>query len=86
MMVTLGVSLGIRAPIPPLLPAPSGWGPKRLAGVLDSCAGLYAGLLHRFQAPVAIRRETEDGPALILADREMREREGLERTHGVRPI
>jgi len=83
MMVTTGICLGIRAPIPPLLPDPSGWGTKRLAAALDACAGLYAGMLHRFQAPVAILTDTEDGAGLSLMDRGSRERGGFSRTHGV---
>ena len=69
MLVTLGVSLGIRVPLPPLLPAPSGWGAKRLAGAIDSCAGLHAGLLFRFGAPLAVEVESKEGPTLVLADK-----------------
>ncbi|MEN8148322.1 MAG: hypothetical protein ABFS86_00780 [Planctomycetota bacterium] len=68
MLVTLGAALGVRVPLPPLLPAPSGWGAKRLAGAIDACAGLYAGMLWRFGAPVAVETETKNGPALVLAE------------------
>ena len=68
MLVTLGAALGIRVPLPPLLPSPAGWGAKRLAGAIDACAGMYAGMLFRFGAPVAVPTETKDGPALVLTD------------------
>jgi len=83
MLAGMATSLGVRCPLPPLTPAPGGWGLRRMADVIDACAGLFAGMLHRFGAPIAIRSRTADGPVLLLADRGRREREGLERTHGV---
>jgi hypothetical protein len=68
MILTLGAALGIRPPLPPLSPDPNGWNPKRMAVVLDACAGLFAGLLYRWRAPLARRPHDDDGPDLVLAD------------------
>lgn len=68
MILTLGAALGIRPPLPPLSPSPAGWNPERMVPVLSACAGLFAGLLDRWRAPLAVRRQDPDGPDLMLAD------------------
>lgn len=68
MILTLGAALGIRPPLPPLSPSPGGWNPERMVPVLSACAGLFAGLLDRWGAPLAVRRESPGSPDLMLAD------------------
>ncbi|MHC4469438.1 MAG: hypothetical protein ACYS99_00610 [Planctomycetota bacterium] len=69
LVLTMGRAIGVKPPIPELSPAPGGWGARRVAATLRASCGLYAGLLHRWGAPIARTIEGPDGPPrLELAD------------------
>ncbi len=70
LVLEMGRALGIRPPLPDPRDPLSGWGPRRLAPLYDTVLGLYAGLLHRWGAPLARRRGTAAGvDEIVLAGR-----------------
>jgi len=69
----MATMLGLRLP----LPAPGRRGEADLTAFLEGCLGLYAALLFRWGAPIALL--TDGGKRLVLADEWLRERREIER-------
>jgi len=72
LVLDMGYALGAAPPLPEAAPAPGGWGPVRLGAVMDASAGLFAGLLLRWGAPIAARRPGTPLATAQLADRWLR--------------
>lgn len=62
LLLSMGNALGVRPPIPVPNGRLAGWSPRRVADLADAVLALYAGLLHRWGAPIMQRRPRPGRP------------------------